>query len=100
MKTSGGQLRFREGEKVVLKWVREYLYEDGQDKLVHSLYDIPYVRRMLAYLGEMGLEQDIMAIDELENRMRPIRRTGWGAAVIDAIEEKFDLPQYIYKNVK
>ena len=100
MKTSGGQLRFREGEEVVLKWVREYLYEEGQDKPVHSIYDIPYVRRMLAYLGEMGLVDEIMAIDELEKKMRPVHRTKWGAAVIKAIEAKFDFPPFVYKNVE
>ena len=100
MKTSGGQLRFREGEEVVFKWIRQYLYEDAADKPLHSIYDIPYVRRMLVYLGEMGMEEDLMAIDEFDKKMRPVHRTKWGAEVIKAIEEKFDFPPFVYKNVE
>ena len=48
----------------------------------------------------MGLAEDIMAIDELEKKMHPIHRTQWGAAVIKAIEEKFDFPPYVFKTVK
>jgi len=100
MKTVGGQLRFRLGEEVVLKWVRQYLYEEGSDEPVHSIYDIPYVRRMLAYLGEMGMVDDIMAIDALEKRMRSVHRTEWGRAVIKAIEDEFDFPEVVYREVK
>lgn len=70
MKTSGGQLRFLEGEEVVFKWVRQYMYEEGSEKLIHSIYDIPYVRRMMAYLGEMGMVEDLVAIDEFEKKMQ------------------------------
>lgn len=100
MKTSGGQLRFLEGEEVVFKWVRQYMYEEGSEKLIHSIYDIPYVRRMMAYLGEMGMVEDLVAIDEFEKKMHPIHRTQWGAAVIKAIEEKFNFPPFVYKNVE
>ena len=100
MKTSGGQLRFLEGEEVVFKWVRQYMYEEGSEKLIHSIYDVPYVRRMMAYLGEMGMVEDLVAIDEFEKKMHPIHRTQWGAAVIKAIEEKFNFPPFVYKNVE
>ena len=100
LKTSGGQLRFREGEEVVYKWVRKYLYEEASDKPVCSIYDIPYVRRMLAYLGEMGRTDDIMAIDAFEKRMKSIPRTQWGTAVIRALEEEFSFPPFVYDEVK
>lgn len=100
LKTSGGQLRFREGEQVVLKWVRQFLYEKGQEDPVRSLYDIPYVRRMMAYLGEMGLTDDIMALAAFEKRMRPVPPKDWGTAVIKAIEEDYDFPPFVYKNVE
>ena len=100
MKTSGGQLRFREGEEVVFKWVRKYLYEEASDKPVCSIYDIPKVRRMLAYLGEMGRTDDIMAIDAFDKRMKSIPRTEWGTAVIKALEEEFGFPPFVYDVVE
>lgn len=100
LKNSGGQLRFREGEDVVYKWVRKYLYEEASDKPVCSIYDIPYVRRMLAYLGEMGRVDDIMAIDAFEKRMRRVPRTQWGTAVIKALEDEFSSQPFVYDVVK
>ena len=100
LKTSGGQLRFREGEEVVFKWVRKYLYEEASDKPVCSIYDIPKVRRMLAYLGEMGRTDDIMAIDAFDKRMKSIPRTEWGTAVIKALEEEFGFPPFVYDVVE
>ena len=99
-KTVGGQMQFLEGEKTVLTWVRKYLYEDAGDKPVCSLYEIPYVRRMLAYLGEMGMVEDIIALDEFDKRMRAVPRTEWGAAVIKEIESMFCLPPFVYDVVK
>lgn len=92
LKTSGGQLRFREGEEVVFRWVRRYLYEESADEPVQSLYSIPYVRRMLFYLGEMGRLEDILAIDAFDQRMCSIPSEEWSTSVIKAIEEEFDFP--------
>lgn len=100
LKTSGGQLRFRKGEEAVFKWVRKYLYEEASDRPVCSIYDIPYVRRMLAYLGEMGRVDDIMAIDAFDKRMRNVHRTEWGTTVIKALEEEFGFPPFVYDEVK
>lgn len=100
LKTSGGQLRFREGEEVVFRWIRKYLYEEASDKPVCSIYDIPYVRRMLAYLGEMGRVEDIMAIDDFEKRMRCIPRSEWGTSVIKALEEEFSFAPFVYRVVE
>ena len=100
LKTNGGQMRFREGEEVVFQWVRKYLYEEASDKPVCSIYDIPYVRRMLAYLGEMGRVCDIMAIDAFDRRMQNVHRTEWGKAVIEALEAEFGFPPFVYDEVK
>ena len=100
LKTSGGQVRFREGEEVVFRWVRKYLYEEASDKPVCSIYDIPYVRRMLAYLGEMGRVEDIMAIDAFEKRMRNTPRAKWGTAVIKALEDEFSFAPFVYRVVE
>jgi len=100
LKTSGGQVRFREGEEMVFKWVRKYLYEEASDKPVCSIYDIPYVRRMLAYLGEMGRVEDIMAIDAFDKRMRNTPRATWGTAVIKALEEEFSFAPFVYRVVE
>lgn len=102
LKTSGGQLRFREGEKVILGWVRQHLYErQGSDaELLHSIFDVPYVSRMLAYLGEMGMAEDILAIEEFDKRMQSCNRHEWANAVIKSIEERFGLGDYVFKSVK
>lgn len=100
LKTSGGQLRFREGEEVVFQCVRKYLYEEASDKPVCSIYDIPKVRRMLAYLGEMGRIDDIIAIDAFEKRMKSIPRTEWGTAVIKALEDEFSFQPFVYDVVE
>lgn len=100
LKTIGGQMGFHEGRKMVLKHIRDYLYEEGEGEPVCSIFDIPYVRRMMVYLGEMGLVDDIMALDAFETRMRPVPRKDWGTAVIKAIEEEYDFPAYVYKDVK
>lgn len=100
LKTSGGQLRFREGEEAVYKWVRKFLYEEASDKPVCSIYDIPYVRRMLAYLGEMGRVEDILAIDAFDKRMRRIPRVEWGTAVIKEIEAMFSFAPFVYRIVE
>ena len=96
LKSIPGQLRFREGERTVLKAVRDYLCEHGgelvNDRPVESLYDVPYVRRMMAYLGEMGMVEDILAIDAFDKRMRGVPLEEWPQAVIKAIEEEFPMP--------
>jgi len=91
---------FHEGRRIVLKHIREYLYEEGESVPVCSIYDIPYVKRMMAYLGEMGLVEDIMALDAFEKQMRPIPRKDWGTAVIKAIEAEYEFPPFVYKEVK
>ena len=100
LKTIGGQMGFHEGRRIVLKHIREYLYEEGESVPVCSIYDIPYVKRMMAYLGEMGLVEDIMALDAFEKQMRPIPRKDWGTAVIKAIEAEYEFPPFVYKEVK
>ena len=100
LKTVGGQLRFHHGRRMVLKHIREYLYEEGEVDPVCSIYDIPYVKRMMAYLGEMGLVEEIMALDAFDAKMRSIPRKDWGTTAIKAIEEKFEFPPYVYQVVK
>lgn len=100
LKTIGGQLGFHQGRRMVFKHIREYLYEEGEGEPVCCIYNIPYVKRMMAYLGEMGLVEEIMALDAFDRKMHPIPRAEWGAAVIKVIEEEFQFPPYVYKNVK
>jgi hypothetical protein len=100
LKTVGGQMGFHQGRRMVLKHVREYLYEEGDGEPVCSIYDIPYVKRMMAYLGEMGMIEEIIALDAFDKRMRPVPRKEWGTAVIRAIEEEFEFPPHVYKDVK
>ena len=97
---NGGQLRIREGEEAVMRQVREYLYEEGVRKPVTSIYDIPYVRRMMNYLGQMGLVDEIMAVDAFDKRLQGIPLADWGNAAIRAIEEEFNFPEYVFKVVK
>lgn len=92
LKASGRQLRPNLGEELVLKQIWQYLHEDTRDGLLRSIYVIPYVRRMMAYLGEMGMTEDILAIDAFEKRMAPVNRDEWRSAVIKAIGERFDFP--------
>ena len=99
-KCNGGQLRIREGEEAVMRQVREYLYEEGVRKPVTSIYDIPYVRRMMNYLGQMGLVDEIMAVDAFDKRLQGIPLADWGNAAIRAIEEEFNFPEYVFKVVK
>lgn len=100
LKTIGGQMAFHEGRRIVLKHIREYLYVEGEGDPVCRIYDIPYVKRMMAYLGEMGLVDEIMALDAFDKQMRSVPRKDWGTAAIKAIEEEYDFPPYVYKNVK
>lgn len=100
LKCIGGQLHFREGEETILKWVRQYLYEDEKKTLFDSIFDIPYVKRMMLYLGEMGLTDDILALEAFDKRMQDLPRLEWGTDIIQAIEEEFRLPEYIFKEVK
>lgn len=100
LKCIGGQMGFREGRRMVFKHIREYLYEEGEGEPVNSIYDIPYVKRMMAYLGEMGLAEDIMALDAFDKKMHPTPRRDWGTTVIKAIEDEFTFPPYVYKEVK
>lgn len=100
LKTIGGQIGFHEGRRIVFKHIREYLYEEGEGNPVCSIYDIPYVKRMMAYLGEMGLVDEIMALDAFDKQMHPVHRKDWGTAVIKAIEEEYDSPPFVYKDVK
>lgn len=95
LKTNGVQLRFREGERVVLGYVREMLYEKGEDKQYEDIYGIPYVQRMMHYLGEMGLVDDIIAIDDLNQRMREMPEDQRISLAIKAIENEFSFPEYI-----
>ena len=99
-KCNGGQFRIREGEEAVMRQVRDYLYEEGVRKPVTSIYDIPYVRRMMNYLGQMGLVDEIMAIDAFDKRLQGIPLAEWGNAAIRAIEEEFDFPEYVFKVVR
>ncbi len=99
-KCIGGQMRFREGEETVLRAVRDYLYEEGMQKPVGSVFDVPYVRRMMDYLGEMGLVEEIMAIDAFDRKLRNIPPDERCNAAIKAIEEEFDFPEYVCKNVR
>ena len=87
-------------EETVLKWVRQFLYEQTDEGSVRSLYDIPYVRRMLAYLGEMGMVDDILAIDALEQQMSVIPAKNWATAVIAAIEKEFSFPPFVYDLIR
>ena len=100
LKTIGGQLGFHQGRRMVFKHIREFLYEEGEGEPVCCIYNIPYVKRMMAYLGEMGLVEEIMALDAFDRKMHPIPRAEWGTAVIKVIEEEFQFPPYVYKNVK
>ena len=104
LKSIHGQLRFREGERTVLRAVRDYLYEHSgeweNDRPIESIYDVPYVRRMMAYLGEMGMIEDIMAIDAFDKRMRTVPSRQWANAVIKAIEEDFPMPEYVFQEVE
>lgn len=97
LKTSGGQLGFREGERLVFKCIRQYLYEETPDEPPYCIYGIPHVRQMMAYLGEMGMEEDIRAIDAFELRMAKVAPPAWGPAVIKAIEETFPFYPYVPK---
>ena len=89
LKTVGGQLSFHQGRRMVLKQVWAYLREEGGDASVSSIYDVPYVKRMLAYLGEMGMVEDIMELDAFDKKMRSVPEKDWSAAVLAAIEEEF-----------
>lgn len=100
LKTIGGQPGFHEGRRVVFKHIREYLYEEGEGEPVNSIYDIPYVKRMMAYLGEMGLVEEIMALDAFDRKMRPVTRREWGTTAIKAIEEEYGFPPFVYRDVK
>lgn len=101
MKTlGGGQKGFREGEMTVLLWVREYLYEEGSENPIDSIYDIPYVRRMLLYLGEMGMVEDIMAVDAFNRRLRGLPPTKWMNTAIKEIEDAFPTKEYVFKKIK
>ena len=99
LRSTGGQLGFREGMRVVLGAVRDYLYEEQEEKPVDCIYGVPYVTRMMGYLGEMGLEEEILAIDAFDRRMGRVPRREWAGAVIRAIEEEFDFPEYVFRNV-
>ena len=100
LKSIGAQLRPREGEEIVLRWVREYLYEDEHKTIYESIFDLPYVKRMMLYLGEMGLLQDILALETFDKRMQDLPRIEWGTDIIKAIEEEFTLPEYVFKEIK
>lgn len=67
LKSIKGQLPSREGERIVLNAARDYL--NKHDVHVDSIYDVPYVRRMMGYLGEMGMVEDIKAIDTFNTLM-------------------------------
>ena len=98
LKSIGGQPLFREGERAVLGVVRDYLYEHQEKDPVDCIYGVPYVTRMMGYLGEMGLEDEIIALDTFDRRMSKVPQKEWAAAVIKAIEEEFDFPEYVPKD--
>lgn len=100
LKTSGGQLHLREGEETVLRWVRQYLYEETGEHPVDSIYDIPYVRRMMAYLGEMGMVEELLALDRFDRSLSGTPSEAWGTTAIRAIESEFDFPPFVYKVIK
>ena len=100
IKSIGGQLRFREGEETILRHIREFLYEDESKTIYDSIFDIPYVKRMMMYLGEMGLTEDILALEAFDKRMQDLPRIEWGTDIIKAIEDEFSLPEYVFKEVK
>ena len=43
---------------------------------------------------------DILAVDAFERRLRSVPRKEWGNAVIRAIEEEFDFPEYVFREVR
>ena len=88
LKSIGGQLLFREGERTVLRAVRDYLYERQEKEPVDCIYGVPYVTRMMGYLGEMGLEDDIVALDAFDKRMSKVPQKEWAGTVIKAIEDE------------
>ena len=98
LKNIDAQLLFREGERAVLGAVRDYLYERQEKEPVDCIYGVPYVIRMMGYLGEMGLEDEIIAIDALDRRMAKVPKKEWAGAVIKAIEDEFDFPEYVPKD--
>lgn len=98
LKNIDAQLLFREGERTVLGAVRDYLYERQEKEPVDCIYGVPYVIRMMGYLGEMGLEDEIIAIDALDRRMAKVPKKEWAGAVIKAIEDEFDFPEYVPKD--
>lgn len=100
LKSINAQLGFREGEKTVLKVVREYMYEEFENKPVDTIYYIRYVPRMIMYLGEMGLTDDIMALEAFDQRLRTIPMKDRCATAIKIIEETFSFPEYVFKMVK
>ena len=67
LKSIKGQLPSREGERIVLNAARDYLNKHHVH--IDSIYDVPYVRRMMGYLGEMGMVEDIKAIDTFNTLM-------------------------------
>ena len=99
-KCVGDRLRPREGEEIVLRWVREYLYEDEQKTVYDSIFSIPYVGRMVSYLGEMGCLDDILSLEAFDARMQDLPRIEWGTDIIQAIEEEFPMDEYVFKEVK
>lgn len=100
LKTVGGQLEFRQGERVVLGYIREMLYENGEKEHYEGIYDIPYVKRMILYLGEMNLLEDILTLDAFDHRMREMPDWQRTNLAIKAIEEEFDFPEYVFKEIQ
>ena len=98
LKNIDAQLLFREGERTVLGAVRDYLYERQEKEPVDCIYGVPYVIRMMGYLGEMGLDDEIIAIDALDRRMAKVPKDEWAGALIKAIEDEFDFPKYVPKD--
>lgn len=94
VKSINGQLMFREGELTVLTVVRDYLYKPHDEMIADTIYAVPHVYRMMAYLGEMGMEEDILSLDAFDRRMSHIPHEEWASAVIQAIEEEFPMPSF------
>lgn len=101
MKNIGTVLSPGEGRGIILRAVRDYLKKngeewlrttEGEDGLRPSIYSITYVRRMVLYLGEMGMESDILSIDEFDSDMGFLSGREWADAVIDAVEKEFPTP--------
>ncbi len=99
LKSIGAELQLLEGEEIVLKWVRDQLYEGAVESGCRSIFSVPYVKRMMRYLGAMGLTDDILALEAFDKRLRDAPDGEWTDAAIRAIEHDFSLSEYVFKEI-